>query len=177
MFIKEDLKLKEEFGEFFIENYPRVKNFAQQILASEEDAEDVAQDVFLKLIDKPEIWKDEEMRNNFLFKITKNHIFNLIKHKTIERKYQEELIQTNHVADEFGLDDKLHAKEMELVITGIVEQMPEQRKKIFKMSRYEGKANQRIAELLDMSVRTVERHLYLALSDIKKMLNIYLPIE
>ncbi|GHT65933.1 hypothetical protein AGMMS50239_26590 [Bacteroidia bacterium] len=172
---KQDLKLNEEFGKFFIENYPRVKSFAKRILMSEQDAEDIAQDVFLKLIDKPEIWKDEEKKNNYLYKITKNHIFNLIKHRDIERRYQEELAQKNQVAEEFGLDDKLHAKEIELIIAGVVEQMPEQRKKIFKMSRYEGKANQQIAESLNMSIRTVERHLYLALSDFKKNVKSFLP--
>jgi RNA polymerase sigma-70 factor (ECF subfamily) len=177
MFVKGNLNIEQEFGKFFVENYPKVKNFARQILASEEDAEDVAQDVFLKLADKPEVWRDEEMINNYLFKMTKNHIFNCIKHKNIERKYQEELVRKNQLSEEFGLDDKLHAKEIELVITGLVAQMPQRRKEIFIMSRYEGKANQRIAELLNMSVRTVERHLYLALSDLKKTLNIYLPIE
>lgn len=177
MFIKEGLKLKEEFGKFFIENYPKIKAFACQILMSEQDAEDISQDIFLKLLDKPEIWRDKEKRNNYLFKMTKNHVFNFIKHRNLERKYQQGVIQKNQIADEFGLDDTLHAKEIELIMMYAVEQMPERRKDIFKMSRYEGKSNVEISEFFDMSVRTVERHLYLALIDLRKSLTFYLPVE
>ncbi|KAA6349328.1 ECF RNA polymerase sigma factor SigL [termite gut metagenome] len=174
MSIKENLKRKEEFGRFFIEYYPKVKAFAEKILMSKQDAEDVAQDIFLILLDKPDIWGDKERRNSYLFKMAKNHIFNFIKHKNIEYKYQQELAQEKQLADEFGIDDKLHAKETELIIMYAVEQMPERRKNIFKMSRYERKTNIQISELLNMSVRTVERHLYLALSDLKKILSFYL---
>lgn len=177
MSLAKDLKLKEEFGKFFIENYPKVKAFASRILMSDQDAEDVSQDVFFKLLDKPEIWQDKEKCNGYLFKMTKNHIFNLIKHRNVERKYQQGLIQKTLLSEEFGLDDKLHAKEIELIIIYAVQQMPERRQEVFKKSRYEGKTNIQISELLNMSVRTVERHLYLALSDLKKALLFYLPVE
>jgi RNA polymerase sigma-70 factor (ECF subfamily) len=172
MFLLKNTNLNEEFGIFFIENYPKVKAFARKILLSEQDAEDISQDVFMRLINMPEIWKDEEKKNAYLFKMTKNHIFNFLKHRCIEQRYQQELIQKNHIMEEFGLEDKLHAKEIELIIIRTVEQMPDRRKEVFTMSRYEGKANQQIADLLNMSVRTVERHIYLALFDLKKALHL-----
>ncbi|NDV79307.1 RNA polymerase sigma-70 factor [Dysgonomonas sp. 511] len=174
-FIDNNPVLREDFAKFFIETYPKVKAFARQILMSEEDAEDVSQDIYLKLIDMPEIWNNLEKRNNYLFKMVKNHIFNFIKHKNIERKYQQGQVDKNPIIEEFGIDDKLHAKEIELILTYAIEQMPERRKEIFKMSRFEGKSNASIAQLLDMSVRTVERHLYLALADLKKKLLFYIP--
>ena len=48
--------------------------------------------------------------------------------------------------------------------------MPEQRKKVFIMSRKEGLSNQEIADNLQLSVRTVERHIYLALQELKKVI-------
>ncbi|WP_245531032.1 sigma factor-like helix-turn-helix DNA-binding protein [Dysgonomonas mossii] len=48
--------------------------------------------------------------------------------------------------------------------------MPEQRQKIFKMSRFEGKSVTEISEILNISKRTVERHIYLALAELKKIL-------
>ena len=48
--------------------------------------------------------------------------------------------------------------------------MPEQRKKVFVMSRQQGMSNQEIADSLQLSVRTVERHIYLALQDLKKII-------
>lgn len=169
----------DEFEAFFLDNYPKVKTFSLRILMSEEDAEDIAQDIFIKLLDYPKVWrdKDKERRNRYLFKMTKNHVFNFIKHKNIERKYQQELMRKNLVIDDFDIEDDLHAKEIELLITYTVEQMPPRRKEVFMMSRIEGKSNVQIADTLDMSVRTVEKHLYMALLELKKAILFYRPIE
>ena len=57
--IKEQEK-KRKFEQFFILTFPKVKAFAWKILHSEEDAEDIAQDIFVKLWDNPEIWENKE---------------------------------------------------------------------------------------------------------------------
>ena len=49
--------------------------------------------------------------------------------------------------------------------------MPEQRRKVFSMSRQDGMSNQEIADRLQLSIRTVERHIYLALQELKSHLN------
>jgi RNA polymerase sigma-70 factor (ECF subfamily) len=151
-------------------NYPRVKTFIRQILMSEQDAEDIAQDVFLKLIDKPEIWQDEERKDSYLYKTTKNHVLNFIKHKNIEKKYKENPEFRDEISEIYNLEDTLHAKEIQLIIMHAIECLPDRRKEIFKMSRFKKKSNLQIAETLNISVRTVERHIYLALADLKKML-------
>lgn len=162
--------MNRQFDDFFLKNYPKVKSFAIRILMSEYEAEDVAQEVFIKLLDMPEVWDDKKEHTTFLFTVTKNHIFNLLKRKAVERKYQEHIFQKNMLVEEFGLEGDIYAKELELVVMNAIEKMPEQRKKIFKMSRFEGKSNPEISEILKLSTRTVERHIYLALSELKKIL-------
>ncbi|MDR3132517.1 MAG: RNA polymerase sigma-70 factor [Prevotellaceae bacterium] len=162
--------LSKEFESFFIKNYPRVKNFARRLLMSEQDAEDIAQDIFLKIVNKPAIWQDPEQSGKYLFTMTKNYIFNLIKHRKIEQNYEKLVIAEKSVAEEFGVTDKLYAKETALLVQYAVEQMPPQRRDIFKMSRIEGMSNALIAEKTSLSIRTVERHLYLALKDLKNIL-------
>lgn len=50
-----------------------------------------------------------------------------------------------------------------------LERMPEQRRRVFLMSREEGMTSPEIAEKLNVSVRTVEQHIYKALQDLKKI--------
>ena len=66
--------------------------------------------------------------------------------------------------------EKMYAKEMEILAIMTVKKMPEQRRKCFCMSRIEKRSNAEIAEQLELSVRTVERHIYLALNDIRDIL-------
>jgi RNA polymerase sigma-70 factor (ECF subfamily) len=168
--ISEDLILTEQFSKFFLANYPKVKAFALRLLMSEADAEDVAQDIFIKLINMPAIWQDDELVTRYLFRMTKNHIFNVIKHKNIEQKYKDKILEKHALFEEVGIEENYHAKETSLIIHYAIEQMPERRRDVFKMSRYEGKSNNEISEALNMSVRTVERHIYLALRDLKACL-------
>lgn len=51
----EEQERKRKFEQFFILTFPKVKAFAWKILQSEEDAEDIAQDIFVKLWDNPDL--------------------------------------------------------------------------------------------------------------------------
>lgn len=165
-----------EFEALFRSMYPKVKAFAQGILQSEDDAEDIAQDVFVKLLNYPQAWENPETRNSYIYTLTKHQIFNLLKHRKIEDRYQESF-QTQ--AEEYFTDgDEIHnhlfAKELRLLAELTIQRMPEQRRKVFMMSRIEKKTHAEIAAELNLSVRTVERHVYLALAELKKNISIFL---
>ena len=61
----EDLDVR--FERFYAANYPRVKNFAKLLTKSEEDAEDIAQNIFLKLWTRPELWQEQETMTSYLY--------------------------------------------------------------------------------------------------------------
>ena len=173
--LKEQLE-KRKFEQFFIATFPKVKAFAWKILKSEDDAEDIAQDVFVKLWDNPEIWEDEDTWNSYIYTMVRNHIYNFLKHKSIELNYQERIFKEK-TSFEPDIHDELYAKEIALLIKLALEDMPEQRKKVFLMSRQKGMTNQEIADKLQLSIRTVERHIYLVLINLKKIiLIIFFPI-
>ena len=67
-------------------------------------------------------------------------------------------------------DDKIQLRELELLVAMVVEKMPPQRKKIYKMSRESGMSSDEIAQTLGINKRTVENHLSQALTDIRKVL-------
>lgn len=170
MIILDEQQKKKKFERFFIAAFPKVKAFASKLLKSEEDAEDIAQDVFVKLWDNPEIWEERETWNSYVYTMVRNHIYNFLKHKSVEYSYQERVAQENAPLFEADIHDRIYAKEIELLVKLTLDNMPEQRKKIFLMSRRRGMSNQEIADSLQLSVRTVERHIYLALQDLKKII-------
>ena len=161
---------KKKFEQFFILTFPKVKAFAWKILHSEEDAEDIAQDIFVKLWDNPEIWENKETWDSYIYTMARNQIYNFLKHQSVELSYQEKLSQEDAPSFEFDTYDKLYAKELQLLIKLTLDNMPEQRRKVFSMSRKNGMSNQEIADRMQLSVRTVERHIYLALQELKKVI-------
>lgn len=160
------------FRKFFNKNFPKVRTFAWQILKSKEDAEDVAQDVFVRLWENPELWMERDKLDSYLYTAIRNHIYNFLKHKTVEFDYLEVEAEKMKIA-ELQLpkpDDELHIHELELLVQMAIERMPEQRKRIFIMSRKEGMTSPEIALKLNISVRTVEQHIYKAIQELKKII-------
>ena len=163
------LDKKRRFEQIFTVMFPKVKSFAIKILKSEADAEDIAQDVFRKLWNNDEVWENRETLSSYLFTMVRNQIFNFLKHKNVEHKYHDFVISKNDYSAN-DTYDKIYATELNLLYQLTLSQMSEQRRKVYLMSREEDMSNKEIAEKLDISVRTVERHLYLAMKDLKKMM-------
>lgn len=168
--------MEKEFQSFFIRNFPKVKNFAKMLLKSEEDAEDVSQDIFLKLWMQPEIWQGKEEADSYIYSMTKNLILDRFKHISVEREYLNIVVPDTLLSELIGEDyvlEQMYYKDIQLLVRLTLEHLPEKRVQIFKMSRFMHLSNKEIAERLDLSVRTVEHQIYLVLAELKKAIFLY----
>lgn len=162
------------FESFFLAYFTRVKMFIYSLLKDEYEAEDLSQDIFLRL------WEDEELLNKslnndaFLFTVVKNNVFNYIRHKKVEQAYQKEILNDAEQSVFSEILEQIEADELKMLLMLEIDNMPEQRRRIFRMSRFMKKSNQDIADELHLSIRTVERHLYLALKTIKKIIAFFI---
>lgn len=170
MELLDEQQKKRKFEQFFLTTFPKVKAFAWKVLGSKDDAEDVAQDVFVKLWDCPEIWENQETWNAYIYTMVRNAIYDFLKHKSVEQNFQEQVTSQERPLTEPDFQSQLYADEIALLVDLALDSMPEQRKKIFVMSRKQGLSNQEIADNLNISVRTVEHHIYLALQNLKKII-------
>ncbi|MCS2334812.1 RNA polymerase sigma-70 factor [Bacteroides sp. BFG-606] len=169
-----DKQIELKFQRFFTVNFPKVKNFAQMLLKSESDAEDVAQDVFCKLWLQPELWlnNDKEL-DNYIFIMTRNIVLNIFKHQQVEQEYQAEVIEKTflyELTEKEEILNNVYYREMLLIIQLTLEKMPKRRRLIFELSRFRGLSHKEIADKLDVSIRTIEHQVYLALIELKKVL-------
>ena len=96
---QDNILLAKQFGMIFTEYYSVVKYFAFMLLKSEEDAEDIAQDVFTKLWTQPEIWTKVPNLKPYVYTLTKSTTLNFIKHKKIELAYQEKVIEKSLIEE------------------------------------------------------------------------------
>lgn len=155
--------------------YPKVKNFAARLLCSEDDAEDIAQDIFVKLWSNPLIIEETQMWSGYIFTMTRNRVLDFIRRKSVKEEYRSKTPVSLNLDTDTGdvINEKMYAKEIQLLAVLAVKNMPEQRQKVFRMSRMENMSNKDIAEKLGLSVRTVERHIHLALNDIRDILLLF----
>ena len=170
--MNQDHCLVEQFEMIFRAHFSSVKFFINMFLKSEADAEDLAQDVFTKLWTNFETWQNNDGKEGYIYAMAKNVAFDFIKHKRLENDYREEQIKKSTIKDLLGFSDPLNSlyyKEMQLIIRMALENLPERRRRIFEMSRFENMSNNEIAEKLNISVRTVEHHIYLTLLEMKKI--------
>lgn len=166
----DEVQKKRRFEQLFVLAFPKVKTFALKLLGNEDDAEDIAQDVFVMFWNNVSLWEDGGMSDAYLYATARNSVFDLLRHRVVERTYQERERSKAAPLSSPDFYDELYAEELELIVKLALDNMPEQRRRVFVMSRQEGMTHQKIADELGISVRTVEHHVYLALRELKKII-------
>ena len=166
-----ELNPVDHFETIFKTHFPKVKFFIFTLLKSEADAEDLTQDVFIKLWTNYETWQDNGGKDGYIYLLAKNMTFDFIRHKKFEDDYLNKQMRDSLIK-ELSVEDTLesiYCDEIRLILELTIERFPQRRKKIFQMSRLENRNNQEIAVSLDISVRTVEHQIYLAIQELKKI--------
>ncbi len=178
MNLNEEKKLVDEirrgseaaFEKIFRRYYRPLCLFSTKILGDDEPAEEVVQDFFVKLWERREGFMVEASVKNYLFRSVKNLSINVIKHEQIKLKHAQQVM-----ADAEANDFKDHFMEVDLerAIEKSIEELPEKRREIFRLSREEGLKYREIAERMNISIKTVEAQMGLAIKTLRDKLKKY----
>lgn len=130
-------------------------------------AEEIVQAVFIKLWEVREQIHPEKSVIFYLSTIGKNMLMNTYQRQTIEFVYRK-LLSEQQVDYDTTTEEGIDRKWLENFVDELIRQLPPSRQKIFILSRKEGYSNKQIAEMLNISVSTVETQLSLAMKFMRK---------
>ncbi|MFV0378874.1 MAG: RNA polymerase sigma-70 factor [Mangrovibacterium sp.] len=148
----------------------RLYGFALSILKNHEDAKEIVQETFLRLWNSREQLRADQSLKSYLFKISYNISIDLIRIRLKNEKYVDYL-KAHFATDAEEVENLADYNELTNNIQQMIDELPEQRKKVFRMSREHGLSHAEIASQLGISTKTVENHINLALKSVRKKLN------
>ncbi len=176
-------KVPDSFEEIYVSYFSRMKCFAQEYVLSEEDAENIVQDIFTELWENKKYLTYSINLVSFLFTSIKNRCIDHLRHEIVKKeamsKIQEEFQITLRVklaSLELFEEFLLKEQDIEQIITDAINSLPEKCREIFIKSKIERKKQKEIASELNISIKTVEAQMNIAHKKLKLKLKHYLPL-
>ncbi len=158
----------------FKKYYKPLVVYAIRLIKDQSGAEDIVQEVFAKLWNKREDIEYGDKLVSYLFGSVKNACLNNVRHLKVVRRYEQESPLNNSTEDNPHHYMMLH--EIEQKIEATLNTLPKKSKDVFIMSRYEQKKNREIADVLNISIKTVEAHMTKVLAALRRNLKHYICI-
>lgn len=162
------------FDALYLKYAAKTEEFLYRMLKDHSEAEDITQDIFLK------IWRNRtsigavDAFGPYLFRMARNAVYDRFDNRSVRENYARRA----SLLPEYELPDSdIDSRDLLLLIRMVVEKMPEQRRRIFRMSREEGLSNDQIAEQLSISRRTVENQISRALAELRKLVKLILFLK
>ncbi len=153
------------FANFFKNHAKALRNYLYYKYGNEEQAQDVAQEAFIKL------WENcasvpLEKAKSFLYTVANNTTLNQIAHQKVVLEYSKKTPQK--VADGQNPEFLMEEEQFKVKLQKAIANLTEAQRTAFLLHRIDGKKYHEIAEILGISVKAVEKRLHGALTELRK---------
>ena len=163
---------EEAFNKAFVLYYSRLCFFSDRILHDFDLSRSIVQQVFVDLWIKRERLLVTSLQA-YLYNSTRNASLDVLKHKKVESRYLSSLEKNESVEE----TDLIEEAELAGRINSAIQNLPEKCREIFLLCRFEGLKYSEIADQLNISVKTVEMQISIALKKLRKDLSDYQMIQ
>ena len=167
--LKDEIVFKELYRQYFVKLY----RFAISLIHCKESAEEIVHDVLINLWKKRDTFTEIENLNTYLYVSVKNLCLNYLRD---QGKHRHEDIETTYNLNAFiSIDPEsaLISKEGVIALNTLINNLPAKCKLVFSLIKDDGLKYKEVALLLNISVKTVENHLAIALKKIATAIKRY----
>jgi len=158
-----------QFESLFRSSYISLVKYAKSIVKDHDTAEEIVQDLFVRIWSGRDTIKIKTSLNGYLFRSVHNRCLHLLEHKKVVEKHEEEILQEKET-NSGNTSELAEYNDLMSAVAEILERLPERCGRIFCMNRFEGLKYTDIADKLEVSVKTVEAEMSKALKEFRKAL-------
>lgn len=149
----------------------RLFGFILQIIKNDSDAEEIVQEVFVKIWESRGHIDNFSLFDSYLFTIAYNKTISFIRKRLSEKRYIDHVKSLQNIDENTEPFDDSEFKILSKQVNTLVDQLPPRQKEVFTLHRQEGLAYKEIAEKMNISKNTVENHMARALKFLRQHLN------
>lgn len=160
------------FEYFFKTYFEQLYQYAFQITKEQFQSEEIVEETFVMLWEKRKQIDLLDTPKSYLFRMVYNQCLNYFKHKKVSDKYKAFFVHHQPVSDFPGSFtgyplETLINREFQEILERSIQKLPDQCRRVFTMSRLEGRKNKEIAMLLGISINTVKTQLLRGLKSVR----------
>jgi RNA polymerase sigma-70 factor (ECF subfamily) len=143
-------------------------SFVFKILKNEAEADDIVQEVFVKIWESRHKLEDNKLLNSYIFTIAYNNSIDLIRKRINSTKYLEHLKNSASINVSPNIVSQIEFNELNNQAENLISNLPERQKQVYLLHREEGLTYPEIAKKLGISKNTVENHMAKALKYLRQ---------
>ena len=165
------------YAELFEEMYEPLFRYVRSITKSPDAARDVTQDVFIRLWEVRDSLTPEQSLEAYLYRIARNRAYNHERNQRT-RTEKEETVRDRtpaQPAPPTRPDTQTDAQQLEDRLWRWISELTERQREALVLSRFDGLSHDEVADVMDISPRTVNNHIVRALKHLRGRLNDYEP--
>ena len=147
--------------------------FIRERVGSTQLAEDILHDLFVNIWSRFDTWEVRGDLRTYLFSAARNHVWSHYAKQKVRRTHADEEKATAARSVDPDHDARLASERLARAISAWIGELPERRREIFELSRYEHLTYAEISERLGISVKTVETQMSRSLRHLRSRLEAY----
>jgi len=155
----------------------KLHEFVFMYLKQEEDAEEIVQEVFIKIWESKSKIDTYASFESFLFTIAYNATMSLLRKRVSEAKSRKYLKSQQQIGTAEQAIDEIQFKELNHKVESLLKQLTPRQKEIYRLSREEGLTHKEISQKLNISESTVNNHLVTTLKYLKSHIDSSLAVN